>query len=145
MKPTKDNLKEELEYRLQCLSESIPDFDSKIQLFLKNEQSVITEILGLVNKFGIRQGFKDFEKSKYTPIVDYETKEPLLLGDLVKSGSSTGCGRLYFDTYTNQYVIKTAEGGHHKTSSFVKIPELYDYSVDNSKVECRPNPNKKKW
>ncbi|WP_294267738.1 hypothetical protein [uncultured Chryseobacterium sp.] len=145
MKPTKDNLRDELEYRLQCLDESIPIFDANTQLFFKNEYSVISEIIGLIDKFGIRQGFKTFEQSKYTPIVDYETKEPLLLGDLVKSGSSTGCGHLHFDTYTNQYVIKTAEGGHHKTSSFIKIPELYEYTMDISKVECRPNPHKKKW
>ncbi|MBP1165070.1 hypothetical protein JOE44_001954 [Chryseobacterium sp. PvR013] len=144
MKPTKDNLKDELQFRIECI-ESSNNEDPMLNLFLENEKSIIREILTLIDIFGVHIGYSEFQNSKYTPIKDCLTKEPLLIGDMVKSNTSNGCGFLYFDDYNNQYLIKTLEGTHHKTSSFVKIEKLFDYTIDNSKVECRPNPNKQKW
>ncbi|MEJ5105523.1 hypothetical protein [Chryseobacterium sp. MYb328] len=144
MKPTKDNLKDELQYRIECIENSNNE-DPMLALFLENEKSILTEMIKLIDIFGNRIGYSEFAFSKFTPIKDCVTKEPLLIGDKVKSNSSNGCGFLHFDDYLNQYVIKTAEGTHHKTSSFMKIPELFSYTIDNSKVECRPSPYKKKW
>ena len=84
------------------------------------------------------------EFSKYTPILDSKTKEPLKLGDRVENNNKQ-CGILHFDDCFNKYVIKTDTGGHIHSTVYIKMPELYDYSIDNTKVECRPNPHKKRW
>ena len=55
------------------------------------------------------------------------------------------CGTLKFDEYFNKYVIKTDTGGQITTNVYIKIPELYDYKIDVTNVECRQRPNKKKW
>lgn len=84
------------------------------------------------------------ELSRYTPILDSKTKEPLKLGDRVENNNKQ-CGILHFDDCFNKYVIKTDTGGHINSTVYIKIPELYDYRIDNTKVECRPHPHKKRW
>ena len=145
MKPTEKDLKSELITRVKLLDEIIEKTENKFNTLFENEKSNYLEIIELINLFGNRLGHKEFEVSKYTPIKCAETKEPLKIGDKVKSWSSESNGILHFDDYLNQYVIKTEFNTHHKCSSFIKIKENFDYSIDNSRVECRPNPNKKKW
>lgn len=151
MEPEKNTLKEEIEHRIALLEESmkagLKDKKSEDNLywFYANEHSIHTEFLRLINIFEGRIGHENFKIERYTPIKDYITKEPLRLDDKVKSYSSTANGILHFDDYTNQYVIRNEFGQHNKTSAFIKIEENYDYSIDNSKVECRPNPHKKLW
>lgn len=148
MKPTKDNLKDELKYRVELLNEFIKQFegDPLVKPF-ENEKSILLEILNLIEIFDNRIGYSKHIESNYTPIKDYITKEPLKLGDKVKSGEpfSNANGILIFDEYDNRYKIKTMGGGNIKPSSFIKIKENYDFTIDNSRVECRPNPYKKRW
>lgn len=144
MKPTKDNLKEELLYRIECINESDIEEDS-LKLIFDYEKVIYADIIKMIDIFGDRQRAEEFEISKYTPIKDYITKEPLKLGDKVKNANSSANGVLYFDDYTNSYVIRNSYGQHSKASSFTKIEENFDYTVDNSSIECRANPHKKKW
>lgn len=141
MKPTKENLKEEIEYRLSCLEDVMKEHDDELLYkVFANEHSMLSEILQLINVFGNRMGYKKFEVSKYTPLVCAETNEPLLIGDKVED-SRKQCGTLHFDNYTKRYVIKGVEGGHIHTTTFIKIPQLYDYKIDAGRVECR-SPDK---
>ena len=150
MKPEKDNLKDEIKHRLSLLEESMteeskkPKDENNTYWFLAQEHSVHTEFLKLIELFENRIGFEQFEASKYTPILDYKTNEPLKIGDKVENNNKQ-CGILHFDDCFNKYVIKTNTGGHINSRVYIKIHELYDYTIDNTKVECRPNPHKKRW
>lgn len=142
MKPTKDSLKEELLYRIECINNA--DLGELTPLF-KYEKSIYEEIIRLIDLFKDRQGAEEFEISKYTPIKDYITKEPLKIGDKVKDFSSDRNGILCFEEYTNRYGIRNEFNQCNYPNSFIKIEENYDYNVNDSKVECRANPHKKKW
>lgn len=147
MKPEKDNLKDEILNRVSLL-ESLMNTDDKsniLYLIHSNEHSIYSEILSLINVFENRIGFEKLATENYTPIKCYLTKEPLKIGDKVKSSTTDANGILHFCDYTNQYVIRNEFGQHNKPSNFIKIIENFDYSIDNSKVECRPNPHKQKW
>lgn len=120
--------------------------DELLYKIFANEHSMLSEILQLINVFDNRMGYTQFEMSKYTPLKCAKTDEPLLIGDKVENNTGQ-CGTLHFDTYTKKYVIKGIEGGHTHATTFVKIPELYDYRIDVGRVECR-SPNKylkKRW
>lgn len=148
MKPTKDNLKDELKYRVECLSYFINKSEENVLTNIcRNEKSILAEVLKLIEIFENRIGYHEFEKSNYTPIKDYVTKEPLKIGDKVKTGDpfSNANGILIFDTYDNRYKIKTKTGGNYNTTMFIKISDNFDYEIDSSLVECRSNPNKNKW
>lgn len=152
MKPTKSTLKEEIEFRISYIESEMEDYannkprdEDNLYWFYAQEHSSHSEFLQLINLFGDRIGFEKFETSKYTPIKDYITKEPLKIGDKVKSSTSEANGTLYFDDYLNQYVIRNEFNQNHKCSGFIKIEDNFDYSIDNSKVECRSNPHKKLW
>jgi len=82
--------------------------------------------------------------SKITPIKCYKTKEVLNLGDLVMDCQKR-CGTLEWDDYTNQYYIRPIEGGKIKTQNYIKIDKIFDFKIDNTKIECRKNHLKKKW
>lgn len=146
MLPTKTNLKEEVKHRLFSIEQSMKNIDKKdfVYIVLCNEHSQYSEFLNLIEFFENRLGFQDFKISNYTPILDYKTKEPLKIGDKVENNNRQ-CGVLKFDECFNKYVIKTDTGGHITSTVYIKIPELYDYKIDVTKVECRPRPNKKKW
>lgn len=145
MKPEKDNLKDEIKHRLSLLEESMNNAnDEMLYMLFANEHSQNTEFLNLIEVFENRLGFESFEVSKFTPILDSQTKEPLKIGDKVENYNRQ-CGRLAFCEVFNKYVMKTESGGQISSTVFVKIPELYDYKIDNTKVECRPNPHKKRW
>lgn len=146
MKPEKDNLKDEIKHRLSLLEESMQGAkdDEMLYMIFANEHSQNSEFLNLIEIFENRLGFESFEVSKFTPILDNKTKEPLKIGDKVENYNRQ-CGRLAFCEVFNKYVMKAESGGQISSTVFVKIPELYDYKIDNTKVECRPNPNKQRW
>ena len=154
MKPTKDNLKDEIKYRIALLEESIENSNNDltqsseqremIRLLFSDEHSKHSEFLSLIEIFENRIGYEAFDVSKYTPILDYKTKLPLKIGDRVENNNRQ-CGILKFDECFNKYVIKTDTGGHISSTVYIKIPELYDYKIDNTSVECRKNPHKQRW
>lgn len=146
MKPTQDTLKDEIKHRLSLLEDSIQESkeDEMLYLLFCDEHSKHSEFLYLIELFENRLGFKNFEISNYTPILDYKTKEPLKIGDKVENNNRQ-CGVLKFDECFNKYVIKTDTGGNITSTVYIKIPELYDYKIDVTKVECRPQPHRKKW
>jgi hypothetical protein len=146
MLQTKTNLKEEIKHRLSLIEKAMLVLDKNDfeYIILCNEHSQNSEFLSLIEIFENRIGYKKFEASKYTPILDYKTKLPLKIGDKVENNNRQ-CGVLKFDECFNKYVIKTDTGGHITSTVYVKIHELYDYKIDVTKVECRPRPNKKKW
>lgn len=146
MLPTKTSLKEEIKHRLSLIEKAmfILDKNDFEYIILCNEHSQNSEFLSLIEIFENRIGYEKFEVSKYTPILDYKTKLPLKIGDKVQNNNRQ-CGILKFDECFNKYVIKTDTGGHITSTVYVKIPELYDYKIDVTKVECRLRPNKKKW
>lgn len=148
MKAEKDNLKDEILHRLLLIEKSMQNLqnDEMLYLILSNEHSQNTEFLNLINIFENRLGFADFTSSKFTPILDYKTKEPLKIGDRVENYNKQ-CGILHFDDCFNKYVIKTDTGGHINSTVYIKIPELYDYKIDSSRVECRSSNKflKKRW
>jgi len=146
MKPTQDTLKGEIKHRLSLLEKEMEKYNNDNPLYplFCNEHSKHSEFLYLIELFDNRLGFENFETSKYTPILDFKTKEPLKIGDKVENYNKQ-CGILKFDESFNKYVIKTETGGHINSSVYIKIPELYDYNIDNTSVECRRNPNKKRW
>lgn len=146
MLPTKTSLKEEIKHRLSLIEKAmfILDKNDFEYIILCNEHSQNSEFLSLIEIFENRIGYEKFEVSKYTPILDYKTKLPLKIGDKVENNNRQ-CGILKFDECFNKYVIKTDTGGHITSTVYVKIPELYDYKIDVTKVECRPRPNRKKW
>jgi len=146
MLPTKTNLKEEIKHRLFSIEQSMQNIDKNdfVYIVLCNEHSQYSEFLNLIEIFENRLGFEDFKISNYTPILDYKTKEPLKIGDKVENNNRQ-CGVLKFDECFNKYVIKTNTGGHINSSVYIKIHELYDYTIDNTKVECRPQPHKQRW
>jgi len=146
MLPTKTNLKEEVKHRLFSIKQSMQNIDKNdfVYIVLCNEHSQYSEFLNLIEIFENRLGFEDFKISNYTPILDYKTKEPLKIGDKVENNNRQ-CGVLKFDECFNKYVIKTDTGGQITSTVYIKIPELYDYEIDVTKVECRQRPNKKKW
>ncbi len=146
MLPTKTNLKEEIKHRLSLIEKAMfvlnkNDFE---YIILCNEHSQNAEFLSLIEIFENRTGYEKFKVSKYTPILDYKTKLPLKIGDKVENNNHQ-CGILKFDECFNKYVIKTDTGGHITSTVYTKIPELYDYKIDVTKVECRSQPHKKKW
>lgn len=146
MLPTKTNLKEEIKHRLLLIEKAmfVLDKNDFEYIILCNEHSQNSEFLSLIEIFENRIGYEKFEVSKYTPILDYKTKLPLKIGDKVENNNRQ-CGVLKFDECFNKYVIKTETAGHITSTVYVKIPELYDYKIDVTKVECRPQPHKKKW
>ena len=147
MKPEKDNLKDEIKHRLLLLEESMESAkdDELLHLLFCDEHSKHTEFLSLIELFENRLGFEHFEVSRYTPILDSNTKEPLKIGDFVENYNKQ-CGTLSFCEVFNKYVMKTETGGQISITSYViKTPKLYDYKIDNTSVECRPNPHKKRW
>ena len=83
-------------------------------------------------------------EEKYTPIKDRKTKEPILLGDLVENEKGQ-CGILVWDDYFNRYLIKSESGGNIYAQFYTKIESLHKNNIDTTSVECRRNPNKKKW
>ena len=145
MKPTKDNLKDELKFRIQLLQDAIKNNqpDSVSYMFLVNEHSIVSEIIELIELFDNRLGFEKFNASCYTPILDFKTNEPIKIGDFVDNGNGQ-CGVLKFNDQFNKYVIKT-ESGHIIPNRFSKINELYEYKIDTNRTECRRNHLKKKW
>jgi len=146
MRPTKTTLKDEIKHRLLLIEKAmfVLDKNDFEYIILCNEHSQNSEFLSLIEIFENRLGFENFEISNYTPILDYKTKEPLKIGDKVENYNKQ-CGILKFDECFNKYVIKTETGGHITSTVYVKILELYDYKIDVTKVECRPQPHKKKW
>lgn len=137
MKPTKDNLKEEIKYRMSCLEGVMKEQDDELLYkIFANEHSMLSEILELINVFGNRIGYRYFDLSRYTPLFCQKTNEPLLIGDKVEDNRGR-CGLLQFDDYTKKYVIKAIEGGHIHATDFTKITDLYDYNIDAERVECR--------
>ena len=146
MKAEKDNLKDEILHRLSLIEKSMQENkeDQMLYLIFCNEHSQMTEFLNLIKIFENKIGYEKFLASNFTPIIDYKTKEPLKIGDKVENNNKQ-CGTLKFDEYFNKYVIKTDTGGQITTNVYIKIPELYDYKIDVTNVECRQRPNKKKW
>ena len=146
MIPTKDNLKDEILHRLSLIEKSMQENkeDEILYLIFCDEHSQLTEFFNLIGIFENRIGYKKFLESNFTPIIDYKTKEPLKLGDRVENNNKQ-CGILHFDDCFNKYVIKTDTGGHINSTVYIKIPELYNYTIDTTNVECRPRPHKKKW
>jgi hypothetical protein len=147
MKPTKDNLKEELKYRLSCIEDVMKENDEEpLSLFLKYEHSVFAEVLQLMETFENRLGYQKFKVLRYTPLFCSKTNEPLLIGDLVEDNNKR-CGTLQFDDYTKRYVIKGVEGGNIHTTIFIKIPELYEFKIDAGRTECRTPDKylKRRW
>jgi hypothetical protein len=80
--------------------------------------------------------------NKYTPIKDRQTKEPILLGDLVKNEKSL-TGYLYWCDYYNRYMIKSINGGNIYSRTYTKIKELKENNIDTTNVECRNKQFKK--
>lgn len=147
MKPTKDNLKEELEYRLSCLEDTMKESDVELlSKFLEYEHGLFSEVLQLMEIFENRLGYQKFKVSKYTPLFCSKTNEPLLIGDFVEDNDKR-CGTLQFDDYTKRYVIKGVEGGNIHTTIFIKISALYEFKIDAGRVECRTNDKylKRRW
>ena len=153
MKPEKNTFKEELIHRISLIEAEMHDYannkprdEDNLYWYYAQEHSMHTEILKLFNLFEDRIGYEKFVESNYTPIKDCVTKEPLKIGDKVSNNNSLNpiCGILSFDDYDNKYCIKL-DSGAIKPSSFTKIEEFFEYSIDNSKVECRSNPYKQKW
>lgn len=140
MKPTHDNLRAEIEHRLALLHNEGPS------PIIEYEKAVMTEFIRLIDLLGKKIGYKEFDQSRYTPIRCANTNEPILIGDKVEADNGR-CGTLHFDTYTNKYVIKSETGGNIHTSTFYKISDLYEYTIDANRVECRPSGKylKKKW
>lgn len=83
-------------------------------------------------------------ENKYTPIKDRLTKKPILLGDFVENEKEQ-CGTLIWDEYFNRYIIRTVTGGNVYARTYTKIEKLKKNNFDNTSVECRRSPNKKKW
>ena len=146
MIPTKNNLKEEILDRISLLCETIDkvQHDRVMTMVLEIEMDVLLDVIELIVLYEGRYGYNKFLASKYTPILDFNTKEPLMIGDKVKNLKNQ-CGYLKFDDYMNRYVIEAAEGGHIPANKFIKIDELYDFNIDTSGTECRRQPNKKLW
>ena len=146
MKPEKENLKDEIKHRLSLLEDSIKESenDEFLRLIYCNEHSQNTEFLNLIGTFENRIGFEQFENSKFTPIKCKTTGEPLKIGDYVENYQKQ-CGTLQFDDCFNKYVIKTETGGHINSTVYIKIQKLYEYTIDNTSVECRKNPYKQRW
>lgn len=145
MKPTKNTLIEELEDRLKLATNATDSENKILNDILSFEIGHLHEMISLVNYFGDKIGYAEFEKSKYTPIKDYYTQQPLKIGDFVTNTEKRICGTLEFESHWNRYIIRSATGGNHYTTNFVKIEKLFDYSIDNTMVECRKSPNKTKW
>ena len=76
MKPEKDNLKDEIKHRLSLLDESMQGAkdDEMLYMLFANEHSQNSEFLNLIEIFENRLGFESFEVSKFTPILDSQTK-----------------------------------------------------------------------
>lgn len=147
MIPTKNTLKEEIEYRISCIEDVMKSQDDRLLCALyANEHSMLREILHLIDVFGNRIGHDQFEATKHTPLFCAKTNEPLLIGDKVENNNGQ-CGTLHFDTYTKKYLIKSVGGGNIHTTYFAKIQNLYDYKVDSSRIECRSSDKylKKRW
>lgn len=146
MLPTKKSLKEEIKHRLSLIEKAMFGLNKNDSeyIILCNEHSQNSEFLSLIEIFENRIGYEKIKVSNYTPILDYKTKLPLRIGDKVENNYRQ-CGVLKFDECFNKYVIKTDTGGHITSTVYIKIPELYDYKIDVTKVECRPRPNRKKW
>ena len=146
MKPEKDNLKDEILHRLSLIEKSMQENkeDKMLYLIFCNEHYQMTEFLNLIKIFENKIGYEKFLASNFTTIIDYKTKEPLKIGDKVENNNRQ-CGTLNFDECFNKYVIKTDTGGQITTNVYINIPELYDYKIDVTNVECRQRPNKKKW
>ena len=81
---------------------------------------------------------------KETPIKCYKTKVALYIGDKVKDCQGR-CGTLEWDDYLNVYYIKPVNGGKIKTQNYIKIDDLFEFSIDTTKVECRKNHLKTKF
>jgi hypothetical protein len=84
------------------------------------------------------------ELVKYTPIKCYKTNIALNLGDNVKDLQER-CGVLAWDDFYNSYYIKTPDGGKINTIKYVKIDKIFQSKHDNTNVECRRRPARKKW
>ena len=119
-------------------------FVSKIMDY---EKQLLIEMHGLVVWYA-RNGDQE-TVTGLTPIKDVNGM-PLCIGDKIKKVDSiTGerCGTLEWDEYRKQYHMRTKDGGSIQigTVNLEKIDELFDFTVDATKVECRQRPNKKKW
>lgn len=150
--PVKNSLIEEIKHRISALEIEMgnvknqsDDTEKLLYSILANEHSIYSDFLELINFFGDMVGYDEFLKSKYTPILDCKTKQPLKIGDLVDNGDDgyKRCGTLIFDEYRNNYIIKSETGGNIYTKTYRKIERLYDYNIDTNRVECRKDPNRK--
>jgi len=81
---------------------------------------------------------------KYTPIKCYKTNVALYIGDKVKDCQGR-YGNLEWDDCFNTYYIKPLDGGKIKTQNYIKVEKIKKFKIDNTKVECRKSPLKKKW
>lgn len=146
IKPTKDNLLDELKSRVDQIKNKIPGIEDKyMSNLLSYELSIHEDIISLIEHYGDKAAYDKLITSNYTPIKDYLTGEPLKIGDKVETPDKNKCGLLIFDEMFNEYLIKSDTGGHIRTRHYHKIHQTYDFSIDTVKVECRKNPHKKKW
>ena len=82
--------------------------------------------------------------NKYTPIKDKVTGDPIQLGDICKNEKGQ-IGVVIWDEYYNKYLLKSKTGGNLHSITYTKVKKLKSNNIDSTKVECRNNPNKKKW
>ena len=154
IRPTEKTLLAEIQKRLRLLSEkeeSIDCVDNEKAKFISSlvqyEKQGMLDIHGMVMWYA-RQGAQE-SINGWTPLKDINGM-PLCIGDKVKTLagiSGERCGTLEWDEYRKQYYLRSAEGGSLQigTLKLQKIEELFKFSVDTTKTECRSRPNKKKW
>ena len=81
----------------------------------------------------------------YTPIKDKVTGVSIKIGDLCKNEKGY-IGRVAWDDYLNQYILKSESGGNLYSRTYTKVKSIkLGTKPDNTKVECRKQPFKKKW
>jgi hypothetical protein len=139
MKPTKKTFIQEYKFRIQLLDKSIKENDYSIVLrdILENEKSILEEVINNYLYFERVEAKKQYDKSKLTPLID-SNNIPLIIGDKVENEKKQ-CGTLEFDSFWNEYLIKSKSGGNIRFRNIKKIDQLYENNIDTTKVECRRN------
>ncbi|MFL0093617.1 hypothetical protein R5N98_02785 [Tenacibaculum maritimum] len=144
MKPVKDNLKNEIIYRIDLLEKLMDELkktkeENGIYSFLVTEYSNYKEFLLCIEYYERLEIKKNYDISKSTPLICKSTGVPLMIGDKVEKESlgNKACGFLYWDDCFNEYLIKTESGGNIRFSEISKISELYNNEIDITRVECR--------
>lgn len=152
--PTEKTLTAEIRSRIRQIDakrEEIKPVNTSESAFVSKimdyEKQLLIEMHGLAMWYA-RNGAQE-AVTGWTPIKDVNSF-PLRIGDKIKKVDSIvgeRCGTLEWDEYRKQYHMRTKDGGSIQigTVNLEKIDELFEFTVDTTKVECRPSPNKKKW